>query len=72
MSLSGLKIDTYTTALAKRLLEQIDVKELNDQLIHKMLAVLPRLLKALALKFGYEAPSQVRRDMMVFLHKHRE
>jgi hypothetical protein len=71
MSLSDSKTDSYVSGLAEDLFKRFDPKVSNAQIIETLSTALPGLLKALALKFGYEAPSQMHRDAMFFIHKHR-
>ncbi|KAF3258160.1 hypothetical protein TWF217_005852 [Orbilia oligospora] len=46
------------------------ISELAAVLFHEI--PLPELLKAFTLKVGYNAPGQMHRDIMFFVHKHRE
>lgn len=71
MSISDLRIDSYVSGLAEDLFRRLDSKVTNDQIIERLSTALPGLLKALALKFGFEASSQMHRDVMFFIHKHR-
>lgn len=70
--LSDTIYKSYVAALADSLFEQLTVKTLDDQTAQRMSNVLPRLLKTFALQLGYEAPSQMHRDVMFFIHKNRE
>lgn len=40
--------------------------------MERILEILPELLKAFAIKFGCNAPSQIHRDVMFFVHKYRK
>jgi len=50
----------------------VHLKNIDHQIVGECTAILPGLLKTLALTIGFEAPSQIHRDVMVFLHKNRE
>jgi len=71
MSLSDSRIDGYVSGLAEDLFRRLDPNVASDQITERLSTALPRLLKAFALKFGFEAPSQMHRDVMFFIHKHR-
>lgn len=69
---SETRYNSYVAALADALFEQLTLKTLDNQTAQRMSNVLPRLLKTFALQLGYEAPSQMHRDVMFFIHKNRE
>ncbi|OTA69144.1 hypothetical protein K449DRAFT_428563 [Hypoxylon sp. EC38] len=68
---SDMGIRSYITAFAEDLFNQIGAESLDENIFEELSSILPALLKALALNFGHEAPSQMHRDVMVFVHKHR-
>ncbi len=70
-SLSDFKVNNYVSVLAEDLVKRLDLKVLNDHAVERLATTLPGLLKALALKFGSE-PTQMHRDVMYFIHKHRQ
>lgn len=71
-SLSDLGVESYNSKLAEDLVARLDPNTLNEKVLESLVRSLPGLLKALALKLGHQAPSQMHRNVMVFLHKHRE
>lgn len=70
MSLSDTMTNGYASGLAEDLFEKLNLEACNAQMLQTLSDNLPGLLKALALKFGHGAPSQMHRDVMYFLHKH--
>ncbi|KAI1774056.1 hypothetical protein F4818DRAFT_91341 [Hypoxylon cercidicola] len=73
---SDMWMESYIFILAEdirtEILKKTGAERLDDQTVERLSSILPELLKALALKFGYEAPSQTFRDVMVFIHRHRD
>ncbi|XXG93933.1 hypothetical protein Hte_000183 [Hypoxylon texense] len=64
---------TYLVSiLVQDLLNKVGAKCLDSQTVKRLSSILPTLLKAVALNLGHEASSQTLRDVMVFVHEHRE
>ncbi|CVL13338.1 related to nucleoside phosphorylase [Fusarium proliferatum] len=63
----------YIQELAKDLYNKISFQAVDLGQDHRIdiSATLPRLLKAFALKIGYCATTQIHRDVMAFVHRHR-
>jgi hypothetical protein len=70
-SLPALKSENYISELAEDLLSKIYSDDLDSQSIERVSERLPDLLKAFALKLGFGAQTQMHRDIMFFVHKHR-
>jgi hypothetical protein len=71
-SLPDFEPDSYISELANDLLHKARSERPGPETIQRITAILPKLLKAFALKVGYNAPSQEHRDVMWFIHKNRE
>ena len=71
MSVSDWRIESHITGLAEDLFQKLDPKSLDRSAFERLFCALPGYLKTLALKFGHDAPSEVHRNVMFFLHKHR-
>ncbi|KAI3319843.1 hypothetical protein HD806DRAFT_538810 [Xylariaceae sp. AK1471] len=69
---SDIRTESYIDTFANDLFTKIGGKQLSAQMVEKLSHSLPTLLKALALKIGYQNHTQIQRDMMVFIHKQRE
>ncbi|KAF5678711.1 nucleoside phosphorylase [Fusarium heterosporum] len=70
-STASSKKQMYISELAHDLFIKvgpIDVEQISKA---ELSTTLPQLLQAFALKLGYQAPSQMHRDMMAFVHKYR-
>ena len=66
------KKDVYILELAGDLYYSSCIAgELEDEITKRLVSALPDLLKAFALKLGYNAPTQACREIMLFVHKHR-
>ncbi|KAK3998110.1 hypothetical protein QBC44DRAFT_354055 [Cladorrhinum sp. PSN332] len=63
--------DDYIDVLAEELATQVGVRSLDDEQMARLSIVLPALLKTMALCIGFNTKIQARRDIMVFIHKHR-
>ncbi|KAF5642474.1 nucleoside phosphorylase [Fusarium tjaetaba] len=63
----------YIQELAKDLYDKVSVRAVDLGKDHRLdiSATLPCLLKAFALKIGYCATTQMHRDVMAFVHRHR-
>lgn len=70
-SLRPAKKRSYIAALADDLFEKINYTQSDNIAAERAIDALPRLLKAFALRVGYNSQDQMHRDVMVFIHKHR-
>lgn len=70
-SLPALEKDIYISELADDLFSKIGSEQLDGQTTERISGILPELLKAFALKIGHNAPTQMHRDIMFFVHKYR-
>jgi hypothetical protein len=70
-SISNAIVGNYIALFADDLSRRVKVDGLDEAVIAKGADVLRQLLKAFALKLGYDPPSQDHRDAMVFIHRHR-
>ncbi|KAK3991528.1 hypothetical protein QBC44DRAFT_236762 [Cladorrhinum sp. PSN332] len=61
----------YISAFVNDIFNRLGNDVSDPQVIERLSSHLPRLIKGLALKIGFQAPSQMHREVMVFLHKHR-
>ncbi|KAK6502518.1 hypothetical protein TWF506_003099 [Arthrobotrys conoides] len=61
----------YISELADALFREVLGDQLDSKILERVSVALPELLKAFALKIGYNAPSQMHRDIMLFVHKNR-
>ncbi|KAB8276226.1 TEA/ATTS domain family-domain-containing protein [Aspergillus minisclerotigenes] len=67
-----LQKEGYISELAEGLFSKVSSWQPDSQTMERISEVLPELLRAFALKVGHNAPSQMHRDVMVFIHKNRE
>ncbi|RYP19648.1 hypothetical protein DL765_003241 [Monosporascus sp. GIB2] len=63
--------ESYISELADDLFKRVCSGQSDGQVMEKISGILPKLLKAFALKVGHNALSQMHRDIMYFVHKHR-
>lgn len=70
-STNSSKKQQYIRNLADDLLNKISWLKVDKKTQTEVLAILPELLQAFALKLGHDAPTQMNRDIMAFIHKHR-
>ena len=71
-SLPLRKMEAYISELAGDLFSKFRSLLLSDvETMESISRVLPELLKAFALRVGYNAPTQMHRDVMFFVHKNR-
>ena len=70
-TLPNFEPESYISELANDLLHKARSGQPSPETIQRITAILPKLLKAFALKVGYNAPSQMHRDVMWFVHKNR-
>ena len=71
-SLRNVESESYISELANDLMRKARSEQPSPETIQRVIVILPKLLKAFALKVGYNAPSQMHRDVMWFVHKNRE
>ncbi|KAB8201680.1 TEA/ATTS domain family-domain-containing protein [Aspergillus parasiticus] len=71
-SVTSLQREGYISELAGDLFTKVCSWQPDSQTMERITEVLPELLRAFALKVGHNAPSQIHRDVMVFIHKNRE
>ncbi|KAH7140297.1 hypothetical protein B0J13DRAFT_637783 [Dactylonectria estremocensis] len=62
----------YSSALARKIWNDLGVYELSDENLEKFTRVLPELLKNFALEIADASKDQVGRDTMFHVHKNRE
>ncbi|VUC36652.1 unnamed protein product [Clonostachys rosea] len=65
------KVEAYISELAGYLSDKTRSLNVDQETLDRVSESLPELLKAFALKIGHQAPSQIHRDVMVFVHKYR-
>ncbi|KAF3904310.1 hypothetical protein ABW20_dc0105558 [Dactylellina cionopaga] len=70
-SIAALPKKRYIAELADALFDGVPAEQPDSRALERVSMVLPELLKAFALKLGYSAPTQMHRDVMVFVHKNR-
>ncbi|KAK6356038.1 hypothetical protein TWF718_000412 [Orbilia javanica] len=70
-SIPPLEKEGYMSQLAEILYNDVCPDLHGSRTSARVLAILPELLKAFALKLGHNTPSHMHRDAMVFVHKHR-
>ncbi|KAL4786402.1 hypothetical protein BJX76DRAFT_365791 [Aspergillus varians] len=70
-SIAPLTKEAYLSELADNLYNNICAENRDGQIMERISHILLELLKAFALKVGHDAPSQMHRDVMVFVHKNR-
>nr|AFT91405.1 hypothetical protein [Aspergillus rugulosus] len=63
--------EAYIAELAEDLAKGTRPFQPNKEVLERISQVLPMLLRTFALSLGHEESSQMHRDVMVFLHKHR-
>ena len=65
------KFQGYISELADDLVDKLRSGQCNGLAMERIFRILPELLKAFALRIGYNAPTQMHRDIMFFIHKYR-
>ncbi|KAF3922928.1 hypothetical protein ABW20_dc0101051 [Dactylellina cionopaga] len=70
-SVATLVKEHYISELADALFHEIRTDQPDSKTLERISIALPELLKAFALKVGYNASSQMHRDIMFFVHKYR-
>ncbi|RYP02811.1 hypothetical protein DL765_010681 [Monosporascus sp. GIB2] len=63
--------ESFIRGLADDLFSGVCPLNAHEDVQKRISAILPDLLKAFALKVGHNAPSQMHRDVMAFVHRHR-
>lgn len=63
---------SYISELVNDLFGKIQYDQGDQHLPERIHGVLPRLLKAFAMKFGQFGSTQIHREIMVFIRRHRE
>ncbi|RYP58420.1 hypothetical protein DL769_008959 [Monosporascus sp. CRB-8-3] len=63
--------ESYISELADDLFKTVCSEQFDGQIMERISGILPKLLKAFALKLGHNALSQMHRDVMFLVHKHR-
>lgn len=71
-SLSDRRVESYSSKFVDDLVARLDLTNADEAILDKLAESLPALLQALASKIGHQAPSQMHRDVMVFLYRNRE
>ncbi|KAI1753776.1 hypothetical protein F4782DRAFT_545546 [Xylaria castorea] len=64
--------ETYVLELADDLFDKVSLWNLDSSAKERISAVLPDLLRDFALKIGYNAETQMHRNVMAYVHKHRQ
>lgn len=70
-SLSTLEKEKYISELADDLFDKVRSQQPDQHTMERISENLPALLKAFALKVSHDAPSQIHRDVMFFVHMYR-
>jgi hypothetical protein len=70
-SLPLRKMEAYISELADDLFSKVCFLLSDVETMESISRALPELLKAFALRVGYNAPTQMHRDVMFFVHKNR-
>lgn len=70
--LSGLRAESYITTLSDDLFEKCDGRQISNQIVERLSAILPETLRVFSLGFGDKESSQIYLDMKAFIRKHRE
>jgi hypothetical protein len=70
-SIPSVMRECYLSDLAESMIAGLRSRGLAEPDMEKASSILPDLLQAFALKVGHDAPSQMHRDVMVFIHKNR-
>jgi Cullin family len=70
-SLPLQKMEAYIAELADDLFSKVRFLLSDVETMESISRALPELLKAFALRVGYNAPTQMHRDVMFFVHKNR-
>ncbi|KAJ5984630.1 hypothetical protein N7481_006729 [Penicillium waksmanii] len=71
-SIAPLRKESYISLFGEDLFMKLVSWQPDAQAMERISEALPELLRAFALKIGHNAPSQIHRDVMVFIHKNRD
>ncbi|KAL4913592.1 purine and uridine phosphorylase [Aspergillus aurantiobrunneus] len=63
---------SYISELANDLFRKVQYDQDDQHLPERIHGILPRLLKAFAMRFGQLGSTQIHRDIMVFIRRHRD
>lgn len=66
--ISESEVDNYVSALANDLFSKLPP---DSATLNRVAAILVDRLREFALRLGYQAPSQMHRDVMWFIHRYR-
>ncbi|KAK6356063.1 hypothetical protein TWF718_000437 [Orbilia javanica] len=66
-----LEKESYISRLAETLYDEVRPDRYDSQTSARVLAILPELLRAFALKLGHNASSQMHRDVMFFVYRYK-
>ncbi|KAJ5364559.1 uncharacterized protein N7496_010272 [Penicillium cataractarum] len=70
-SIAPLRMESYISLFGEDLFMKLVSWQADAQAMERITEALPELLRVFALKIGHNAPSQIHRDVMVFIHKNR-
>jgi hypothetical protein len=70
-SISDEKREMFISELAEEFANVVRPYQPDEQSWQRLSKLLPELLRGFAFRFGQNASSQIHRDVMVFIHKHR-
>ncbi|CAG9982607.1 unnamed protein product [Clonostachys byssicola] len=70
-SVATWKKESYIEEFVDDLVAGVRELQPDEETLNRISALLPDLLKAFALRVGYNAPSRMHRDVMYFIHKYR-
>jgi hypothetical protein len=70
-SVATWKKESYIEEFVDDLVARVRELQPDEETLNRISALLPDLLKAFALRVGYNAPSRMHRDVMYFIHKYR-
>lgn len=62
---------SYISELVDDLFREVQCEQAAHHLPERIYGIILRLLKAFAIRFGHSGPTQVYRDIMVFIRRHR-
>lgn len=64
--------ESYISELVNDLFRKVQYDQDAQNLPERIHGILPQLLKAFAMRFGQFGSTQIHRDIMVFIRRHRE
>jgi hypothetical protein len=70
-SVATWKKESYIEEFVDDLVARVRELQPDEETLDRISKLLPELLKAFALRVGYNAPSRMHRDVMYFIHKYR-